>query len=105
MKRHRGITPGLIRFRDAPRYLGMDRNRFNAEVRPYFVEICIGRQGIAFDRHELDVWAGQYISSNGCEACTIFSLNQWAELVEILVREGLPGRLEMPCSPEHQGID
>ena len=24
------IVPRLLRFRDAPRYLGMDRNRFNA---------------------------------------------------------------------------
>ncbi len=36
MKQHSRITPRLIRFRDVPRYLGMDRNRFNAEVRPYF---------------------------------------------------------------------
>ena len=27
--------PRIIRFRDAPHYLGMDRNRFNAEVRPF----------------------------------------------------------------------
>ena len=42
------IPPRLLRFRDAPRYLGMDRNRFNVEVRPYLTEIPIGRQGIAF---------------------------------------------------------
>lgn len=54
MKTHSRITPRLLRFRDAPAYLGMDRNRFNAEVRPYLVEIRIGQQGIAFDRLELD---------------------------------------------------
>ncbi len=48
------IAPRLLRFRDAPRYLGMDRNRFNAEVRPQLTQIPIGRQGIAFDRLELD---------------------------------------------------
>ena len=37
--------PRLIRFRDAPRYLGMDRNRFNAEVRPHLTEIPIGIAG------------------------------------------------------------
>ncbi|MFC1560656.1 hypothetical protein ACFL3W_01810 [Pseudomonadota bacterium] len=42
MKQHSPITPRLIRFRDAPRYLGMDRNRFNAEVRPYLGPIRIG---------------------------------------------------------------
>ena len=71
-KRSRSVettSPGpasrLIRFREAPRYLGMDRNRFNAEVRPYLTEIPIGRQGVAFDRLDLDAWAGEYKSRNG----------------------------------------
>jgi hypothetical protein len=68
MKQSLPIMPRLIRFRDAPRYLGMDRNRFNAEVRPYLTEIRIGKQGIAFDRLELDAWVDQYISRNGCPA-------------------------------------
>jgi hypothetical protein len=55
----------LIRFRDAPRYLGMDRNRFNAEVRPLLTEFPIGRQGIAFDRLELDAWVDDYAARNG----------------------------------------
>lgn len=57
--------PRLIRFRDAPFYLGMDRNRFNAEVRPYLTAVPIGQQGIAFDRLELDAWVEDYISRNG----------------------------------------
>src|SRR5687768_7399510 len=59
------LLPRLIRFRDAPRYLGMDRNRFNAEVRPSLTEIPIGTQGIAFDRLELDAWVEQYKRRNG----------------------------------------
>ena len=59
------LMPRLIRFRDAPRYLGMDRNRFNAEVRPSLTEIPIGTQGIAFDRLELDAWVEQYKRRNG----------------------------------------
>ncbi|MCK9619151.1 MAG: hypothetical protein M0R47_01300 [Methylobacter sp.] len=55
------IIPRIIRFRDAPFYLGMDKNRFNAEVRPSLTEIKIGTQGIAFDRIELDAWADDYI--------------------------------------------
>jgi hypothetical protein len=43
----------------------MDRNRFNAEVRPYLIQIPIGRQGIAFDRLELDAWAEEYKQRNG----------------------------------------
>ena len=30
--------PRIIRLRDAPAYLGMDKNRFNAEVRPHLHE-------------------------------------------------------------------
>ena len=40
--------PRLLRLRDAPSYVGMDRNRFNKEVRPHLIEIPIGYQGIAF---------------------------------------------------------
>jgi hypothetical protein len=43
----------------------MDRNRFNAEVRPHLTEIPIGKQGIGFDRLELDVWVDEYVARNG----------------------------------------
>jgi len=59
------LLPRLIRLRDAPHYLGMDRNRFNAEVRPFVTEIRIGVQGIAFDRLDLDAWAEDYKQRNG----------------------------------------
>ena len=59
------IVPRLLRLRDAPSYLGMDRNRFNVVVRPFVTEICIGSQGIAFDRLDLDAWADQYKARNG----------------------------------------
>ena len=57
--------PRIVRFRDAPRYLGMDRNRFNLEVRPSLTEIPIGKQGIGFDRLELDAWVDEYVARNG----------------------------------------
>jgi len=59
------ILPRLIRFRDAPTYLGMDKDRFNLEVRPYIVEVPIGKQGVAFDRLDLDAWADQYKAREG----------------------------------------
>jgi predicted DNA-binding transcriptional regulator AlpA len=59
------VQPRIIRFRDAPLYLGMDRNRFNAEVRPYVTEVPIGKQGVGFDRLELDAWLDDYIARNG----------------------------------------
>jgi hypothetical protein len=102
MKHPPPITPRLIRFRDVPRYLGMDYNRFNAQIRPYFVEIRIGRQGIA--SHAYGQNGKTFLTLSG-ESCTIIPLNQWAKLVEILIREDIPEHLEMPCSPEHQGID
>ncbi len=59
------FQPRLIRLRDAPFYLGMDRNRFSREVRPYLTEIPIGKQGIAYDRLELDAWVEEYKICNG----------------------------------------
>jgi len=59
------LLPRLIRLRDAPGYLGMDRNRFNSEVRPFLTEIPLGTQGIAFDRLEIDAWLEDYIQRNG----------------------------------------
>lgn len=59
------IQPRFIRLRDAPEYLGMDKNRFGAEVRQNLTEIPIGKQGIAFDRLDLDAWADDYKKCNG----------------------------------------
>lgn len=59
------ILPRVIRLRDAPAYLGMDKNRFNAEVRPHLTDIPIGKQGIGFDRLDLDAWLDNYKNSNG----------------------------------------
>ena len=59
------LLPRLVRLRDAPTYLGMDRNRFNNEVRLHLTNIPIGQQGIAFDRLELDAWVDDYVSRNG----------------------------------------
>ena len=55
----------FIRFRDAPYYLGMDKDLFNAVARPYLIQIPIGKRGIAFDRLDLDTWADHYKSRNG----------------------------------------
>ena len=60
------MQPRLIRLRDVPTYLGMDINRFNTEVRPQLIAIPIGKQGIAFDRLDLDHWFEQYKASREC---------------------------------------
>ena len=63
-----GVQPRFLRLRDAPNYIGMDRNRFNVEVRPQLIEIPIGKQGVAFDRRELDAWADRYKAERGRHA-------------------------------------
>jgi hypothetical protein len=52
--------PRFIRVGLAPRYLGMCRRVFNETVRPHLTEIRIGKQGVAFDRQELDAFATRY---------------------------------------------
>jgi len=59
------VAPRFIRLRDAPRFFGMDKNRFNREVRPHLTEIRIGTQGRAFDRLEMEAAAEEYMSRNG----------------------------------------
>ena len=50
----RQFCPGSSDSGTPPRYVGMDPNRFNDDVRPYLIEIPIGKQGVAFDRLDLD---------------------------------------------------
>jgi hypothetical protein len=54
-----------IRLKDAPAYLGMNKNLFNKVVRPALIEIPIGIQGVAFDVLDLDAWAEHYKHCNG----------------------------------------
>lgn len=58
------MQPRLIRLRDAPNYLGMDKNRFNKEVKPCLSIVPIGKRGIAFDRLDLDAWVEHYKKCN-----------------------------------------
>lgn len=56
------IQPRFIRLRDAPQFFGMDKNRFNRDLRPRLTEIRIGKQGRAFDRLEMEgiwPWCGE----------------------------------------------
>jgi hypothetical protein len=69
-----------MRLRDAPRYLGMDKNRFNREVRARLTNIPIGTQGIAFDRLELDAWAEDYVRRNGRPAANLKRRQPWDDV-------------------------
>ncbi|WP_241392791.1 hypothetical protein [Pseudomonas chlororaphis] len=70
------IQPRFIRFGDAPGYLGMCKDEFNKTVRPNVREFPIGKQGVAFDRHELDEWADTYITTRAIEKATIQDNNR-----------------------------
>lgn len=65
MAKYSYTLPRLIRLRDIPHYLGMDRKIFNKEVRPFLIEIPIGVQGKAFDRLDLDEWVDYYKGRSG----------------------------------------
>jgi hypothetical protein len=71
------LTPRFIRLRDAPLYLGMDKNRFNREVRPELTNIPIGTQGVAFERLELDAWAEDYVRRTGRPAALPERRKSW----------------------------
>lgn len=74
------LLPRLVRLRDVPAYLGMDRHRFNTEVRPNLMEIPIGAQGVAFDRLDLDAWVDDYKHCSGRPAAAnLRSLEKWDE--------------------------
>jgi hypothetical protein len=50
------IIPGIVRLRDAPFYLGMNKTFFRNTVQPYLTRIPIDQRGIGFNRIELDRW-------------------------------------------------
>lgn len=65
------FLPRILRAKLAPSYLGMSRDAFNKIVRPYVREFPIGKQGIGFDRNELDQWADAYIANHAVEKHSI----------------------------------
>jgi hypothetical protein len=91
----------FIRLRDAPSYLGMDKNRFNRDVRPLLSAIPIGTQGVAFDRLDLDAWADDYKSRNGHPAAQLTRKKPW----ETKERRASPNAVEscklISSSEEH----
>ena len=95
------VPPRFMRLRDAPSYLGMDKNRFNRDVRPSLCAIPIGVQGVAFDRVDLDTWADQYKNRNGRPAAQPKRGKLW----ETKERQGSSNAVvsgtSTKCSEEH----
>ena len=74
------IQPKVIRLRDAPDYLGMDKNRFNTEVRPQVAEYRMGANGIAFDILDLNAWWEEYKARTGCSKSSNKGKKTWDNL-------------------------
>ncbi|MFJ5236530.1 hypothetical protein ACIP86_07335 [Pseudomonas neuropathica] len=70
------ILPRFIRAGEAYGYLGMCRDEFNKTVRPNVREFPIGKQGVGFDRLELDAWADAYVESKSIEKAANQDNNQ-----------------------------
>ena len=59
------ITPRVIRHCKAPAYLGMCKEVFERDVRPFVPEVPVGNKGVGFDRLDLDAWFEQHKRRNG----------------------------------------
>jgi len=96
------IVPRFVRLRNAPAYFGMDKNRFNREVRPQLTEIRIGKQGRAFDRLKMEAAAEEYKRRNGVP---VAQSNRRKPSWEIKGRQVSPNEagsgMSTNCSEEH----
>jgi predicted DNA-binding transcriptional regulator AlpA len=92
------ILPRFIRAGEAYGYLGMCRDEFNKTVRPNVREFPIGKQGIGFDRIELDQWADAYIESMAIEKAANQDNNQPRS-----GRQGVNKWREKPCPASTRG--
>ena len=59
------LPPRLLRLKDIKGYLRMDIRIFNKIVRPFLIELPIGKRGKAFDRLDLDKWVDYYKQRSG----------------------------------------
>lgn len=65
------LLPRVIRLKDAPKYVGLERHAFNQYVRPYVTQIPLGKRGIGFDRLDLEAWFQDHKQRNGIPATKI----------------------------------
>lgn len=59
------LQPRIVRAGQAPAYCGMGRELFSDQIRPFVSVIEMGKQGLGFDRLELDAALDEYISRRG----------------------------------------
>lgn len=100
------VQPRFIRHLNAPGYLGMDRIKFDAQVRPYLTEVRLGPQSIAFDRLELDEYqAGGQIGEERRDLIALELLAQFhlAVSVHTVNLEHVLGQIEADGGELHGG--
>lgn len=68
-----------IRAGSAPTYCGMSRAVFDEEIKPYLVTIPIGKQGIAYDRFDLDAALDEYKQRRGRAPARTWSKEEWQQ--------------------------
>jgi len=96
------VQPRILRFFQAPAYLGMCRDEFNRTVRPNVREFPIGKQGVGFDRVELDAWADAYISANAIEKHpAISTVTKLSEAAAQPISRRQPGVFNRKTAPDH----
>jgi hypothetical protein len=71
----------------------VNRNKFNADFRPYLTEIPLGRQALALDRVELDALISSHQEWSGGIACVSMSGRPSGALRRCVVRIDFEGRL------------
>lgn len=67
------LLPRAVRARDAPAYLGVDRNRFNREFKPLLRIVVLGHRIRCYDRLDLDeIWETMKVRNGrpGAESST-----------------------------------
>ena len=60
------IQPRILRVGQAIKYSGLSRPLFKEHIRPKCGEITIGKQGIGFEKVEIDKALDDYIARYGC---------------------------------------
>nr|WP_225919141.1 hypothetical protein [Pseudomonas zarinae] len=96
------VQPRILRASQAPTYLGMCRDEFNKTVRPNVREFPIGKQGVGFDRVELDAWADAYIAANAIEKHpSICAPTQQPGSAAQLISRAQPGAATRKTAPAH----
>ena len=86
------FIPGIIRLRDAPYYLGMNKIFFRDSVQPYLTRIPIDKRGIGFNRHELDCWIAYMQATLGQQPQKVPPWENPTQTTPIQIKSTYPSR-------------